>query len=144
MRKLFIASFIYLVLGLAAGVFYREFTKFNNFEQGEFTQLSVVHTHILTLGFLAMLVFLALEKLFSISNSQGLFTTFFWLNNTGLVISTGMMVVHGSLTVLGTAEVSPAISGIAGLGHMILSAGLVIFMVALGQNLNLAKKTEGE
>ena len=31
MKKLYTTARIYLILGLTAGVFYREFTKFNNF-----------------------------------------------------------------------------------------------------------------
>lgn len=134
MRKLYIASFIYLIAGLAAGVFYRDFTRFNNFPEGQYTQLSVVHTHILTLGFLALLLVLALEKLFTLSNSK-LFGWFFWLYNIGLVISTAMMITHGMLTVVGVEEVSKAIPGIAGTGHIILSAGLVLLMLALGKSL---------
>lgn len=134
MRKLYIASFIYLIAGLAAGVFYRDFTRFNNFPEGQYTQLSVVHTHILTLGFLALLLVLALEKLFTLSSSK-LFGWFFWLYNIGLVISTAMMITHGMLTVVGVEEVSKAIPGIAGTGHMILSAGLVLLMLALGKSL---------
>ena len=43
MKALYLASVFYLVLGLGAGVFYREFTRANDFPAGEFTQLSVAH-----------------------------------------------------------------------------------------------------
>ena len=49
-------------LGIGAGVFYREFTRANDFPEGEFTQLSVAHTHLLALGFMMSLIFLVLEK----------------------------------------------------------------------------------
>ena len=42
-----------------------------------------------------------------------------------------MLVVHGTMQVNGHPDVSPAISGIAGLGHIGLSVGLVGLMVAL-------------
>ena len=45
MKKLFNLSFFYLILGLALGVFFREFTKFNNFTG--ITKLSSAHTHTL-------------------------------------------------------------------------------------------------
>ena len=39
-----------------------------------------------------------------------------------------MLVVHGTMQVNGHPDVSPAISGIAGLGHIGLSVGLVGLM----------------
>lgn len=36
-------SFLYAILAMVGGVFYREFTKFNGFYRK--TTLSVVHTH---------------------------------------------------------------------------------------------------
>lgn len=131
MRALFIASFSYLIAGAAAGVYYREFTKFTGFE-GE-TQLSVVHTHLLSLGFMLLLIVLVLEKLFTLSGSA-LFGWFFWLFNAGLIISASVMIWHGTLTVLGV-EGSAMISGIAGLGHIAMTGGLVILMLALGRSL---------
>ncbi|WP_166828872.1 DUF2871 domain-containing protein [Brevibacterium limosum] len=129
MKKSFSAAFTYMIIGVLAGLFYREFTEANDFPEGEFTQLAVVHTHLLTLGFIVMLLVLALDKLFGLSGSR-LFSWFFWLYNVGIVLTVGMMIWHGSLTVLG--EVSNAmIAGIAGLGHIALSVSLVLFFLAL-------------
>ncbi|HEV7167424.1 MAG TPA: DUF2871 domain-containing protein [Micrococcaceae bacterium] len=130
MKKLFYASFIYMVIGVLSGLFYREFTKANNFT-GE-TQLSVVHTHLLTLGFMVLLIVLVLEKVFALSKSP-LFSWFFWVYNAGLVLTAAMLAVHGSLTVSGTAEgdISAAIPGLAGMGHILLSAGMVLLFLAL-------------
>ena len=99
MKKLVNAAFIYMVVGVLSGLFYREFTKANDFPEGGFTQLSVVHTHLLTLGFIVLLVVLALEKVFGISRSPKLFSWFFWLYNAGVVVTSGTMVWHGMLTV---------------------------------------------
>ena len=44
MKKILNTSMIYFILAAAAGVFYREFTKFNGYT-GE-TALSYVHTHL--------------------------------------------------------------------------------------------------
>ena len=44
-----------------------------------------------------------------------------------------MLFVHGTMTVMGTEEVSPAISGIAELGHLLLTIALVLFFLALGK-----------
>lgn len=129
MKKIYFAALTYLVLGLGFGVFYREFTKMNNFPESGETQLSVVHTHLLSLGFLLLLIVLILEKQFSLS-SHGLFNPAFWLFNAGLVTSTAMMVWHGIYQVQGV-EFSPALAGIAGLGHMVMTMGLVGFMLTL-------------
>lgn len=131
MRKLFQASFAYLIAGLLGGLFYREFTKGNDFPEGEFTQLAVVHTHLLTLGVIVLLIVLVLEKVFTLSGSK-LFTWFFWTYNAGVILSSAMMVWHGSLTVTGN-ESSAMISGIAGLGHILLTAGFVLLFLALGR-----------
>lgn len=130
MTALFRAATAYLILGLASGLYYREFTKANDFAAGEFTQLSATHTHLLALGFMMFLIFLALEKVFAISHSRKLFTWFFWLYNAGVLTTVAMMVWHGSLTVLGR-ESNAMIAGIAGIGHILITAGLIVFIIAL-------------
>ena len=130
MKKILNAAFIYMIVGVASGLFYREFTKLNNFAEGEFTQLGLAHTHLLTLGFIVLLIALVIEKVFAISRSPKLFDWFFWLYNAGVILTSGMLIWHGSLTVLGQ-ESSGMIAGIAGLGHMLLTAGMVVFFVAL-------------
>ncbi|MGA7204947.1 MAG: DUF2871 domain-containing protein [Specibacter sp.] len=128
MKKLFYSAFGYMVIGVLSGLFYREFTKGKDFT-GD-TQLAIVHTHLLTLGFIVLLIVLILERLFALSKSR-LFNWFFWTYNAGLVLTAGIMVVHGILQVNGTTEVSGAIPGIAGLGHILLSAGMVLLFLAL-------------
>ncbi|ALE04322.1 hypothetical protein AL755_01030 (plasmid) [Arthrobacter sp. ERGS1:01] len=128
MKKLFYSAFGYMVIGVLSGLFYREFTKGKDFTG--YTQLSIVHTHLLTLGFIVLLIVLILEKLFTLSRSK-LFTWFFWTYNTGLVLTAAIMVWHGILQVDGVTEVSGAIPGIAGLGHILLSVGMVLLFLAL-------------
>lgn len=130
MKKLFYASFIYMVVGVASGLFYREFTKLNDFPEGQFTQLGVVHTHLLTLGFIVLLIVLVIEKVFVISRSRKLFAWFFWLYNAGVILTAAMMVWHGMLTVLGE-ESTKMIAGIAGFGHMLITAAMIVFFLAL-------------
>ncbi|MEU6263347.1 DUF2871 domain-containing protein [Saccharopolyspora shandongensis] len=127
MKKLYWSALVYMVLGLAAGLYYREFTKVLDFT-GD-TQLSVLHTHLLALGMLFFLLVLALDKAFALSGNK-LFTLFFWFYNSGLVLTAAMMLVHGTLTVLGK-ESSAAISGIAGLGHILITLGLIHLFLAL-------------
>ena len=64
MKKLLNWAFGYAIAGMAGGVFYREFTKFNNFTDR--TALGVVHTHLFLLGMIFTLVLLALSKLLSL------------------------------------------------------------------------------
>ncbi len=130
MKKIFNAAFIYMIVGVLSGLFYREFTKLNDFPEGKFTQLGLAHTHLLTLGFIVLLIVLVIEKVFTISRSPKLFAWFFWLYNAGVILTSGMLIWHGSLTVLGQ-ESSKMIAGIAGLGHMLLTAGMIVFFVAL-------------
>lgn len=134
MRRLYIASFVYMILGVLSGLFYREFTKLNEFPEGQFTQLGLVHTHLLSLGVLILLIALALEKLFSLSQSR-LFGWFFWIYNLGVVLTAAMLTWHGMLTVLGR-DAGAMIAGIAGTGHMLLTAGFVLFFLALGRALS--------
>jgi hypothetical protein len=133
MRKLFTAAFAYMLAGVLSGLFFREFTKANNFPDGAPTQLGLVHTHLLVLGFVVLLIVLLLEKSFALSESR-LFGWFFWTYNAGLVLTSAMLVWHGCLTVLGQ-ESSAMISGIAGLGHILLSAGMVLLFLALRKRL---------
>lgn len=80
------------------------------------------------------LIFLALEKVFAVSQHQKLFTSFFWIYNLGLILTASMMVWHGILTVNGE-ESSAMISGIAGLGHIFITIALTIFVTALGRSI---------
>ncbi|MGW4411301.1 DUF2871 domain-containing protein [Nonomuraea sp. NPDC004702] len=132
MRKIYHAAHIYMIVGVITGLYYREITKLNDFT-GD-TQLGVVHTHLLALGMLFFLIVLVLEKVFTLSAGGRLFTWFFWVYNGGLALTVAMMLVHGTQTVLG-AETSPAITGMAGLGHIVLTVGLILFFVNLGKRI---------
>ncbi len=134
MRKLFTSAAAYAVVGLVSGLFYREFTRGRGFTG--VTQLSILHTHALALGMIVFLVVLALDKVFDLSSpaspSRKLFTLFFWFYQSGLIVTLGAMTVRGVLQVLGQAG-SPAISWIAGLGHILLSLGILHLFLALNK-----------
>jgi hypothetical protein len=133
MKKSFVAAISYLVLGLLAGVFDREFSKAHAWPDSKFTQLSVVHTHLLTLGFLLFLIVLALDKAFGLS-SDARFGTFFAVYNLGLLVSAAMMTWHGVFTVLGGSDSAwpEFFSLIAGMGHLLLGLGLALLLLVLG------------
>jgi hypothetical protein len=137
-KKIYYAAHTYMILGLVSGLFYREFTKAKHFT-GD-SQLGLLHTHLLALGMLFFLIVLALEKLFALTANRRLFTWFFWTYNSGLAVTVGMMVVHGTQTVLGQ-ETSDAVSGIAGLGHILLTVGLILLFVNLGRRLSASGAT---
>ncbi|HEY9334984.1 MAG TPA: DUF2871 domain-containing protein [Kribbella sp.] len=138
MRKIYVAAHVYMILGLISGLYYRELTKLNDFT-GD-TQLSVVHTHILALGMLFFLVVLALEKLFTLTAGK-LFAAFFWVYNAGLALTVGLMVVRGTMTVLGH-QAGAALDGISGLGHITITLGLIFFFVNLGKCLPAKEKAD--
>lgn len=129
LRMLLAAVTAYTLVGLAAGLFYREFTKLNGFEEGMHGQLGLAHTHILTLGVIVLLVVMALEKSFALSAGR-LFRWFFWIYNAGVVVTAVGLVWHGMLQVIGQ-ESSKMIAGIAGTGHMLLGAGFVLLLLML-------------
>lgn len=130
MRKIVNWAFGYMLVGVASGLFYREFTKANDFPEGAFTQLGLAHTHLLTLGFIVLLLVLLLEKSFVLSARRRLFAWFFGVYNAGVILTSSMLIVHGMLTVVGQ-ESSAMIAGMAGLGHMLLTAGMVLLFVLL-------------
>lgn len=130
MQKLARASLSYMIIGLISGVYFREMTKFNDFEG--WTQLSVIHTHTLILGMFFFLIVLLLEKSFNLTKHKN-FKKFYVIYNIGLGITLLMMLTHGTMTILGI-ESSAAISGIAGLGHIILTVGLGFFFQVLLQS----------
>ncbi|MGN8026453.1 DUF2871 domain-containing protein [Microbacterium sp. 22242] len=129
LAQLFWASVAWIGLGLIAGLFYREFTKARGYEDGFSGQLALVHTHLLALGALIMLIVLALEKAFRLSASR-LFPLFFWIYNLGVLLTGAMLTWHGILEVL-KAEVSKAIPGLAGAGHILVGAGFVLLLITL-------------
>lgn len=122
---------VWTVVGLAGGLFYRNFTLANHFSG--YTQLAVVHTHALTLGTLTMLVLLALTRLFDLDSDRRLrWTVNIW--NAGLAVSVGTMWVKGMMQVSNNdAADSPAIAGISGLGHIALTVAFTLLFVVLGR-----------
>lgn len=131
MNRLLRTAFVYMLLGVFSGLFYREYTKATD-TLGADTQLSILHTHFLALGMLVFLIVLALDAVFSLSGRRS-FSVFYWTYNVGLLVTVVMQAVRGMLTLDGQdpATTSAAIPGIAGLGHILLTVGLVALFVAL-------------
>lgn len=140
MKRLFWAAAVYTVLGLASGLFYREYTKAHDFDDG-FTQLAVMHTHLLTLGSLGFLLLLALEHTLKLTRQRRLFAAFFWIYNLGLLLTVAMMAVIGSRTVLGLTS-GPALAGPAGMGHIMITIGFILLLVLTGRRVYQLTGTE--
>ena len=91
MKRYMNTALLYAVLAMAGGVFYREFTKFNGFD--ERTTLSVVHTHYFLLGMVFFLLLLLLEKNFSFTSAKT--GRILAVYHTGLNLTAVMLVVRG-------------------------------------------------
>ena len=131
MKKYFNIAFIYAIAAIASGVFYREFTKFNNFT-GK-TSLSVTHLHLFVLG---TIMFLVIALLIEITNleEQKSFKAFIRLYNIGLPFMVILFYVRGIVQVLGlelSKGANASISGIAGIAHIIIPIAIVIFFMNL-------------
>ncbi|MEG1012350.1 MAG: DUF2871 domain-containing protein [Ruthenibacterium sp.] len=131
MKKYINIAFIYAGFAMVGGVFYREFTKLNAFTG--VTALGKVHTHLFLLG-MVMFLLIALFAAYSPLKEQKQFKAFMVLYNIGVPLMTIMLVVRGVFQVLGTPLTSganAAISGIAGIAHLLTGTGIVLLLLAL-------------
>ena len=131
MKKLLNTAFAYVIAGALGGVFFREFTKFSGFT-GK-TALSYLHPHLIGLG---SLVFLLLALFAGMKDFTGdkKFGHFYLVYNAGLIGMCAMFLVRGILDVRGgelSSMVNASVSGIAGLFHICMLAGLYRMMSLL-------------
>lgn len=122
-------SLIYAIAAMVFGVFYREFTKFSGFE-GK-TNLSVMHTHYFLLGMVFFLILMLIEKNFNFSAQKkaGLFLITY---QAGLNITALAFFIRGINQVWQTQlskGVNAAISGAAGIGHIIMGVSLIFILI---------------
>lgn len=140
MKKYLITSCVYMGLGLVFGVFYREFTKFHDFVG--VTTLGKLHLHALVLGMFFFLIVTLLGDRFSFKTSK-LEPYFYYTYNVGMGIFLLTLLIRGILQVTGSSISSganSAIAGIAGIGHITLAVGLVLFFVILFQKTGVFSK----
>ncbi len=127
-------ALLYAVLAMIGGVFYREFTKFNGFT-GK-TTLAVVHTHYFLLGMVFFLLLLLLEKNFSFTGAKT--GRILVVYHIGLNLTAVMFVVRGVMQVMVPAlssGMSAAISGMAGIGHILLGVSMVILLIQIRRSI---------
>ena len=138
MKRYMNTALLYAVLAIAGGVFYREFTKFNGFIAK--TTLSVVHTHYFLLGMVFFLLLLLLEKNFSFTSTKtGRVLVAYHI---GLNLTAMMFVVRGVTQVLApmlSSGVNATISGIAGIGHILLGVSLILLLVQIRHSVSAAQ-----
>lgn len=131
MKKSINYALCYAILAMIGGVFYREFTKYNNFE-GE-TALGKVHAHFFMLGMVMYIVIALFARHYDLYSVK-LFKVFRAVYNIGVPMTGIMLGVRGVFQVLGT-ELSKgadaAISGIAGIGHILTGVGIVLLLISL-------------
>lgn len=126
MRRYANASLIYALVAMAGGVFYREFTKFNGFTGN--TTLSVVHTHYFLLGMVFFL--LLLEKNLGFAEKKTAMVTAVY--HAGLNITGAALLVRGVTQTLALSlsdKMDAAISGVSGIGHLLLGVSMVLLLL---------------
>ncbi len=134
MRRYTNSAIIYSIIAMIFGVFYREFTKFNNFT-GK-TTLSVMHTHYFALGMIFFILLILLEKNFAFSNKKT--NCLVAIYHTGLNIAGATFLVRGIIQVLNitaSSALNASISGIAGIGHILLGVSMVMILFQIKKSI---------
>lgn len=140
MKKLINLSLTYAIAGMAGGVFYREFTKWNDFTG--ITALGKVHVHLLILGTVIFLIAALFAKVTPLQE-QRLYRPFLITYNIGVPLTAIMLVVRGVVEVRAvplSAALNASISGISGIAHIITGTGLVLLLLALRKAADAATK----
>lgn len=131
MKKCIDTAFFYAVAALAGGVYFREFTKFNQFTG--VTALGKLHTHLFLLGMVIFLLLAALDASLSLTRAPG-FGRFYLLYNAGVALTAVMMAVRGTVQVLAlplSRGADAALSGIAGIGHILTGISFIFLFLLL-------------
>ena len=131
MKKYLTIAMVYAIVALSLGVFYREYTKFSGFSGT--TRLSTLHTHYIVLGLFFFLFLAIFEKLLAFS-AQPKVRVYVVLYNLGLNITGAGFLVRGLMDVAGAElprGLDASISGIAGIGHILLAVGLVFLLLKI-------------
>ena len=143
MKKTLNIAIAYFAAAMAGGVFFREFTKFYHYTGT--TALARLHGHLLVLG-TGLFLFLALAcKAIGIDRARH-FSKFLVLYNIALPGMAVMMLARGVVQVAGVQHLGmwdSAISGLAGLMHILMLAALVLLFICLKQAAAAAEQSAG-
>lgn len=132
MKRILNTAFFYLILGLISGVFYREFTKIYGYTN--YTRLSVLHTHLLTLGMMIFMIIFLIASIYNKLIETKKFTIFYFTYNISFLVMIITILIRGILEVQNinlNKSFNAAISGIAGLSHIGISVALIILFLEL-------------
>ncbi len=133
MKKILNISFVYFILAMVGGVFYREFTKILGFN-GK-TTLAYVHVHLLVLGtFLFLIIALFCRESELLDNRR--FQKFLIMYNVSLPLMVCMLLIRGILQATEfevTNAMNGMIAGIAGISHIFLAISLWMLFSSLKQ-----------
>ena len=138
MKRYINSALLYAVLAMIGGVFYREFTRFNSFTAR--TTLSVVHTHYFLLGMVFFLLLVVLEKNPSFTGAKT--GRLLAVYHIGLNLTAVMLAVRGVTQVMGadfSKGADAAISGMAGIGHILLGVSLVLLLLQIRRGVSASQ-----
>jgi len=136
MRKHIKIALIYAILAMIGGVFFREFTKAFDFTGA--TALGKLHTHLFILGMVMFFIVGLFDDKLNLSQSK-LYKPFMIVYNIGVGLMCVMLTVRGVTQVIGAKVSDGAIAGVAGISHIVVAAGMILFFIML---LKLTKKQE--
>ena len=136
MRKHIKIALIYAILAMIGGVFFREFTKAFDFTGA--TALGKLHTHLFILGMVMFFIVGLFDDKLNLSQNK-LYKPFMIVYNIGVGLMCVMLTVRGVTQVIGAQVSDGAIAGVAGISHIVVAAGMILFFIML---LKLTKKQE--
>ena len=144
-KNYIISALVFAILGLLAGVYFREFTKALQLE-GVYTSLSFSHVHFLALGTVGLLIFGLVTDHLHVDSK--LLKPAFITYVVGVFGSGSLSIARGTLDVLWKAKphefeissgVNATISGLSGVFHVVFAVGIVLYFIAW---IKQAKKNE--
>ena len=130
MKRLANTAFVYALIAMLCGVIYREGSKF--LELTEPTTWSLTHSHFFVLGMFFFLIVLLLEKSFHMTKDKK-FKIFYIIYNLGLIVTGIMLWIRGIFDITNNASIiyDKMISGISGVGHLLLGISIILFFIIL-------------
>ena len=141
MKRIMKTSLIYAIIAMLCGVIYREGSRF--LELTEPNTWSLTHTHFFVLGMFFFLIVLLLEKEFSLTKDKK-FKAFYIVYNIGLILTGIMLWIRGIADIVEDFYIKydKMISGISGIGHILLGIGIILLFTILTKKVKEEKKSE--
>ena len=135
MKKYLTISAVFAGVGLLAGVYYREFTKYLGFAN-QYSVLGGAHVHFLVLGFLTVILFGLLNEKLGVQSKFGKLGLIIYI--IGVAGAGALMIARGTCDLLErsysrtvvSAGLNGALSGIAGIFHVTLAAAFVLIFIS--------------